>query len=108
VANYLVRVNVTTHVTTALMSRLPVPRPRHDSRAFDRLVALARSLASTGIDNDTGDYAELNAIAADLYGVTTEQYGFILNSFPLLPKTLRNACFACYVRATEARRHGAI
>ena len=27
VANYLVRLQVTTHVTTALMARLPVPRP---------------------------------------------------------------------------------
>ena len=64
VANYLVRLNVTTHVTAALMSRLPVPKPPRDSRAFDRLVALARSLASTGIDDNAADYAELNAIAA--------------------------------------------
>ena len=69
VANYLVRLNVTTHVTAALMSRLPVPKPAADSRAFERLVTLARSLASTGIDGDADDYAELNAIAADLYGV---------------------------------------
>lgn len=108
VANYLVRLNVTTHVTTALMSRLPVPRPAPRSGAFDRLVALARSLASTGIDSNASEYAELNAIAADLYGVTTEQYAVILDSFPLLPKTLREACFADHVRATEARRHGAI
>ena len=108
VANYLVRLNVTTHVTAALMSRLPVPKPLRDSRPFDRLVTLARSLASTGIDNNANDYAELNAIAAGLYGVTTEQYAFILDSFPLLSKTLRDACLADHVRATEARRHGAI
>jgi len=108
VANYLVRLNVTTHVTAALMSRLPVPKPLPHSRAFDRLIALARSLASTGIDNNADDYAELNAIAASLYGVTTEQYAFILDSFPLLPKPLRATCFAVHVRATEARRHGAI
>ena len=64
VANYLVRLNVTTHVTAALMSRLPVPKPPRDSRAFDRLVTLARSLASTGIDGNVTAYAELNAIAA--------------------------------------------
>jgi hypothetical protein len=105
-ANYLVRLNVTTHVTAALMSRLPVPRPAPQSRAFDRLVALARSLASTGIDNNAADYAELNAIAADLYGITTEQYAVILDSFPLLPKTVREACFAVHVQAMEARRLG--
>ncbi len=108
IANFLVRVNVTTHVTAALMSRLPVPKPPRDSRVFERLVTLARSLASTGIDSNATAYAELNAIAADLYGVTTDQYAFILDSFPLLAKTLRDACLAAHVRATEARRHGAI
>ena len=38
VANYLVRLQVTTHVTTALLARLPVPRPREDTAQFDRLV----------------------------------------------------------------------
>jgi len=104
VANYLVRLNVTTHVTAALMSRLPVPKPASGSRAFVRLSGLAQSLASTGVTDDSRDYAELNSIAVDLYGVTTEQYAFILDSFPLLPKTLRDACFACHVRGTEARR----
>jgi len=108
VANYLVRLNVTTHVTTALMSRLPVPRPSRESGAFDRLATLARSLALTGIDGDMGAYAELNAIAAGLYGLSTEQYSVVLDSFPLLPKTLREACFADHVRATETRKHGAI
>jgi hypothetical protein len=102
VANYLVRLNVTTHVTAALMSRLPVPKPAPGSPAFVRLSRLAKSLASTGVSD--GDYAELNSIAADLYGITSEQYAFILDSFPLLPKTLRDACFACHVQATEARR----
>jgi hypothetical protein len=105
VANYLVRLNVTTHVTASLMSRLPVPRPSPKSREFNRLAALARSLAATGITDNSAEYSELNAIAADLYGVTTDQYAFILNSFPLVAKTLREACCAEYVRATETRRH---
>jgi hypothetical protein len=103
-ANYLVRLNVTTHVTASLMSRLPVPRPSVHSPAFGRLVALARSLASTGIDNNAGDYAELNTIAARLYGLSTEQYSVVLDSFPLLPQTLREACLADYIRATEIRQ----
>jgi hypothetical protein len=105
VANYLVRVNVTTHVTAALMSRLPVPKPPRDSRAFNRLAALARSLASSGIDNNAADYAELNTISAELYGLSIEQYSVVLDSFPLLPKTLRDACLADHVRATETRHH---
>ena len=106
VANYLVRLNVTTHVTASLMSRLPVPKPSGESRHFDRLAALAQALAATGIADDSNDYAELNAIAADLYGVTTEQYSAILDSFPLLAKSLRDRCLAVHVRATETRKHG--
>jgi hypothetical protein len=106
VANYLVRLHVTTHVTASLMSRLPVPRPSPQSREFNRLATLAQSLAATGITDNSAEYAELNAIAANLYGVTTDQYTFILDSFPLLPKTLRETCLAVHVRATEARRHG--
>jgi hypothetical protein len=105
VANYLVRLNVTTHVTASLMSRLPVPKPEPRSRVFDRLVALAKSLASTRVDSNTEAYAELNAICADLYGLSTEQYSHLLDSFPLLPRPLRDACLAVHVRATEARRH---
>ena len=108
VANYFVRLNVTTHVTASLMSRLPVPKPPAGSWPFDRLVSLSRALASTGIAGDSSEYAELNAIAADLYGVSTEQYAAILDSFPLLPSSLRDLCLALYVQATEARRHGGV
>ncbi len=73
-ANYLVRLSVTTHVTTALMARLPVPRPSRKSAAFAELVTLARTLAEKGIDAAPEAYARLNAIAAKLYGLTTEQY----------------------------------
>ena len=111
VANYLVRLNVTTHVTAAVMSRLQVPKPSPDSRAFARLVSLARRLASTGMDANTDDYAELNAIAAGLYGVTLDQYAFILESFPLISKSQRELCLAALVatnihRNTEAQKHG--
>ena len=47
VANYLVRLQVTTHVTTALMARLPVPRPRENTAQFDRLVELAKRISQT-------------------------------------------------------------
>ncbi len=108
VANYLVRLSVTTHVTASLMSRLPVPKPSPGSRAFDRVASLARALASTGVDANASDYAELNALAADLYGLSADQYSVVLESFPLLAKTLREACLAVHVRATESRKHGVL
>ena len=94
VANFLARLNVTTHVTSAIMSRLRVPKP--DARQVDRLAALARSLAATGIGDSSTAYAELNALTATLYGVTPDEYGFILESFPLIAKSQRDRCLREY------------
>jgi hypothetical protein len=87
---------VTTHVTTAVMARLPVPRPPADSREFNDLATISRRLAASGVADDSGDYAELNAVAAHLYGITRDDYVHILDSFPLLPVSLRATCLATY------------
>ncbi len=105
VANYLVRLRVTTHVTATLMSRLPVPRPPAHSAAYRQLVTLARSLSRTGIDADPDSYARLNAVVASLYRLTTEDYEAIVETFPLLPAELRSRCITHYVQATETQRH---
>jgi hypothetical protein len=94
VANYLVRLNVTTHVTTALMARLPVPRPPDDSPAFRTLAKLAHGLAVTGLDAGADEYARLNAVVAQLYGIRGDDYAHIVASFPLLPQGLRDRCVA--------------
>ena len=96
VANYLVRLQVTTHVTTALMARLPVPRPAPESDEFKRLAAHARSLEATGIAGHDIVYAEINAVAARLYGLTEKQYAHVLGTFPLVPQSVRERCFAVY------------
>jgi len=90
VANYLVRQQVTTHVTTALMARLPMPKPAAAVR--ESIAGLARSLAATGIDAAPATYAALNALAAREYGVTAEEYEYIVSTFPLLPQELRECC----------------
>ena len=74
VANYLVRLQVTTHVTTALLARLPVPRPRENTAQFDRLVDLAKRISKRGLQESSAEYAELNAIAAGLYAITPDEY----------------------------------
>jgi hypothetical protein len=104
VANYLVRLQVTTHVTTSLMARLPVPKPAPPIRA--RIATLSRSLAESGIEAAPEAYAELNALTAQEYGVSHDEYAHIAASFPLLSSELRLGCTRAYARATEARRHG--
>jgi hypothetical protein len=94
VANYLVRLNVTTHVTTALMARLPVPRPANDSAAFGEIADLARRLSEAGVEQAEQDYARLNSIVAALYGLDRGQYHHIVQTFPLLPESVRSACIA--------------
>ena len=111
VANYLVRLNVTTHVTAAHMSRLRVPRPLADSNEFKELAALARRLAKAGVTDDCDDYARINAIAARLYGIARDEYAFILDTFPLIPRSQRESCLAALVAKnihgnTEAQKHG--
>ena len=106
VANYLVRLNVTTHVTTALMSRLPVPRPPDGCAVFHELAILARGLSRTGIEAAPDAYARLNALVATLYGLSRDHYQHVVASFPLIPVSLRSACIAAHERATETRKHG--
>ena len=103
VANYLVRLQVTTHVTCALMARLPVPRPASRSPEFSQLAALARSLTGTGVAGHDAAYARINAIAAHLYGLTRSQYEHVLSTFPLIPSPVIAACAAAYGQATETQ-----
>jgi hypothetical protein len=102
VANYLVRLQVTTHVTCALMARLPVPRPSSRSPEFRELAALARLLTQTGIDGHETAYARINAIAAHLYGLTRPQYEHVLSTFPLQSRELISLCSAAYGHAAQA------
>ncbi len=106
VANYLVRLQMSTHVTTALMARLPVPRPRAGSQAHADLAALAQELAQGAIDDRPGAYARLNAVAAAAYRLSTEEYRHVVGTFPLLPQALRAACIDAHTSPTtkEPRR----
>jgi hypothetical protein len=92
-ANYLVRLQMSTHVTATLMARLPVPRPEAGSSAYRSLVENARRLAGCrNVEDDPDAYAHLNAAAARLYGLTPKAYAHVVSSFPLLPRPLRERC----------------
>jgi hypothetical protein len=95
-ANYLVRLQVTTHVTAALMARLPVPKPAAAASDYRELASLARALEQSGIAGHEPLYARVNAISARLYGLTRDQYQHVVSTFPLLPPELRSECLLAY------------
>jgi hypothetical protein len=85
VANYLIRLRVNTHVTVALVSRLPVPLLTSRHRAFDRLASLSRALGDAGGPvEEMHEYAEAQALAAHVYGLREDDLRHILGTFPLI------------------------
>lgn len=101
VANYLVRLRVTTHVTAAVMALLPVPRPPSRVATFQKLAELARALEETGVQGRDEHYAHINALAAQLYGLTRDQYQHVVSTFPLLSKEVRAQCLDGYLQAAS-------
>ena len=87
VANWFVRHWVTTHVTAALIQRIPAPRPGVGSPAFGRIRGLARRCAREGLDGDA--YVDLQVECARLYGLDRADLAGILDSFPLVDGSVR-------------------
>jgi Eco57I restriction-modification methylase len=94
VANYLVRMWVTTHLGTATVERLPVPRPAAGSWAAGRLRELGRRLLRAG-GRDAAAYAEAQGVAAHLYGLSQDEFERVLASFPLVEPAVRAAAAGC-------------
>jgi hypothetical protein len=93
VLNYLVRLRVTTHVTTLIVERLPVPRPETAPASCRRIAALARHLARAP---DADAAAHLDACVARLYGLTGEEFSHVVGTFPLVPLEERAAALRAY------------
>jgi Eco57I restriction-modification methylase len=81
VLNYLVRLRVTTHVTTAAVEQLPVPTTESAPSAAREIGALARHLARR---RDRAALAALNARVAELYQLSAGEFEHILDTFPLI------------------------
>jgi hypothetical protein len=94
VANYLVRLQVGTHLTVSMMSRLPVPKPPRDSADFGLVVSSARRLGMSLDDRHAG--AGLQATAAHLYGLDREEFAHVLESFPLVEAAEREAALRAF------------
>lgn len=95
VANYLVRLRVSTHVTVAVIDRLPLPRPSRDDQAFTSMVALARKLSAEPSDLQAA--AQHQALAARIYGLTAAEFTHVLSTFPLVDRKARDSAMAAFV-----------
>jgi hypothetical protein len=97
VANYLIRLRVNTHVTAALMSRLPVPLIRDDHPFFEELGALSQALTRAPRHvEDMEEYAQLQALCAKAYRLTAGEFERVLQTFPLIPVTVKGAALAAF------------
>jgi hypothetical protein len=93
VVNYLVRLRVTTHVTTSIVERLPVPREDQAGAAYGEIAAIARLLSRR---DDPALFARLNARVARLYELSEEELTHVLATFPLVPQADRDAAMRAF------------
>ncbi len=99
VANYLIRLRVNTHVTVALVSRLPIPTLDPLDPDFAKLADLSRTLARGTVPAEQlPEYAELQARTARLFGIGAEDFEHILATFPLIPQEIRSAALTHFTR----------
>jgi hypothetical protein len=92
VVNYLARLRVTSHVTTAIVGRLPIPRDLAP-REFDQIAGAARRLAR-GRDGKTS--ALLDARVARLYRFSQSEFAHVLATFPLEPAADRARALSAF------------
>jgi hypothetical protein len=86
VANYLVRQVMTTHLGSATVEALRVPKPDCRSPLFRQLVALTHQLTRAHAEIA---HARLQALAAHCYGLTADEFAHILTTFPLIDASER-------------------
>lgn len=94
VANYLIRMRVTTHVSAGIVAALPVPRVAVDADLGLAVVRLSRQAAG-GIGSPVVD--RLQALAARAYRLTAGQFSHVLGTFPLVERKCRDAALACFL-----------
>jgi len=95
VVNFLVRLRVTTHVTTAIVERLPIPREDDAGALYDEIGSMTRALSRR---NDSALEGRLNAVVAKLYQLTLEEFRHVLSTFPLIPEKDRDDAITEFAR----------
>ena len=115
--DWLVRAKVTSHLNFFAVYQLPVPRLTDKDAAFKPIIDRAARLICTtpefdglarqlGLEShkvgatDPAERArlraELDGIIANLYGLTEEEFAYILTTFPVVPQETKDAALAAY------------
>jgi hypothetical protein len=93
IVNYLVRLRVTSHVSTAVVERLPIPTRDQAGPAYAEIATLARRLARR---HQPALAATLNARVARLYRLTGHEFQHVLDTFPLVPASERQMAWRAF------------
>jgi hypothetical protein len=100
VANYFIRMRVSTHVSAGIIDRLRAPLPQRHSQRFREIVDLSAAFEEAGLsagsEGTVEDGARLQALVAMEYGVTPTQLQHILSTLPLLPQRDRDAALSSF------------
>jgi hypothetical protein len=86
--NFFVRLRVSTHVTTAIVERLPIPTEAMAPAAFRDIASLARLLTRRP---NRDAFAALNGRVAALYQLSETEFAHVLETFPLVDADDRGA-----------------
>lgn len=88
--NYILRQRVQANISMFVIAQLPLPRLDTGNFHFDALVKRGTVLA-----NESGEMAhraqlrgEIEALVADLYGLSASDFAYILTTFPLLDRDM--------------------
>jgi hypothetical protein len=120
VLDYMIRMRVTTTLNFFYLYQLPVPRLTEEDAAFRPIVeraaglicttpefddlakevfggrASSRAVGATDPAERAKLRAELDALVAQLYGLTEEEFAYILTTFPLVDESVKQLTLNTY------------
>ncbi|MBN3869968.1 Eco57I restriction-modification methylase domain-containing protein [Nostoc sp. JL33] len=117
VVDYTLRSRMTTNLNSFYLYQLPVPRLTKNDRYFNDIVQRAAKLICTtpefdelaqevglvshqqGVTDETERAklrAELDGMIAHLYGLTEDEFSYILTTFPIVNATVKEAALSAF------------
>ncbi|MHC5730514.1 MAG: Eco57I restriction-modification methylase domain-containing protein, partial [Nostoc sp.] len=115
--DFIIRQKVTAHCNMFYIYQLPIPRLTKSDRYFNDIVQRAAKLICTtpefdelaqevgllsyqqGVTDDTERAklrAELDGMVAHLYGLTEDEFSYILTTFPIVNATVKEPALSAY------------